>query len=149
MSSFDRPPDPGPPRWPRPPAATPAAWLDRPPSGARLTVAGLVLLRQRPGTAKGVVFVTLEDETGTVNVIVWRAVFERFRRAVIAARMMRVTGRVQREGAVIHLIAEEVEDISHWLDDLLQPEQSRAGDQPGSTYPDPRDPQGKRTPWMD
>lgn len=125
-------------RWPRSPDAVPAAWLDRPPNGARVTVAGLVLLRQRPGTAKGVIFVTLEDETGTCNVIVWRHVYERFRRAVIAGRLLRVTGRIQREGAVLHLLADQVEDISPMLDDLLRPERCRAGDQPETTYADAR-----------
>jgi DNA polymerase III alpha subunit len=116
--------------WPRPPACLPNGWLDRPVHGARVTVAGLVLVRQRPGTAKGVIFLTLEDETGIVNVIVWRAMYERFRRAVIAGRLLRVTGRLQREGAVIHVVAEEVEDISFMLDDLLRPEPARAADQP-------------------
>jgi error-prone DNA polymerase len=81
----------------------------------RVTVAGLVITRQRPGTASGVIFVTLEDETGVANVIVWPKVYERFRRAVIGGRLLRVTGRLQREGAVIHLIAETVEDLSHSL----------------------------------
>ena len=97
-----------------------AAQLDRPPSGARVTVAGLVILRQRPGTAKGVIFLTLEDETGVVNVIVWRKMYERFRRAVIAGRLLRVTGRLQREAGVTHVIAEEIEDISALLDRLLE-----------------------------
>lgn len=161
---FDRPsvPPPGRP-WPRPPAALPADWLDRPPGGARVTVAGLVLLRQRPGTAKGVIFVTLEDETGTVNVVVWKKVYDRFRRAVIASRLMRVTGRVQREGPITHVVAETVEDISDMLDRLLAEddragplvpppvpdprwtrhlvtEQARAADQPGRTCPDRRSP---------
>lgn len=110
-----------PPRWPLPPSCLPAAWLDRPPNKARVTVAGLVLVRQRPGTAKGVVFVTLEDETGVVNVIVWKSVFETFRRAVIAGRMLRVTGRLQRESGITHVVAEQVEDISALLDSLLEP----------------------------
>ncbi len=101
-----RQPDPYP--WPRPPACLPADMLDLPPQGARVTVAGLVILRQRPGTAKGVIFVTLEDETGVVNVIVWRKLYEQFRRAVIAGRMLRVTGRLQRENEVTHIIAEHV-----------------------------------------
>ena len=105
--------------WPRPPSAIPASLLYLPPQGARVTVAGLVILRQRPGTAKGVIFITLEDETGTVNVIVWRKMYERVRRAVIAGRMLRVTGRVQREGGVLHILSEEIEDISHMLDRLL------------------------------
>lgn len=108
--------------WPRPPAALVAARLGEPPQGARVTVAGLVILRQRPGTARGVVFLTLEDETGVVNVIVWRAVHERFRRAVIAGRLLRVTGRVQRAGGVVHVLAEEVEDVSALLDRLADPD---------------------------
>jgi len=80
--------------------------------GARVGVCGLVITRQRPGTASGVIFITLEDETGVCNVIVWPKVYERFRRAVIGGRLLRVRGRVQREGAVTHLIAEDVEDIS-------------------------------------
>ncbi len=105
--------------WPRPPSAVPAGYLDYPPNGARVTVAGLVILRQRPGTAKGVIFVTLEDETGVVNVIIWKKLYEAQRRTVIASRMMRVTGRMQREGGVTHVIAESVEDISALLDELL------------------------------
>ena len=108
--------------WPRPPAALPAERLDEPPAGARITVAGLVILRQRPGTAKGVIFLTLEDETGVINVVVWRALYERFRRAVIAGRLLRVAGRLQRENAVVHVVAEEIEDISPMLDRLLEPE---------------------------
>ena len=106
----------------RRPACRPADGLEAPPQGARVTVAGLVILRQRPGTAKGVVFVTLEDETGVVNVIVWRKIYERFRRAVIAGRLLRVTGRVQRAHSVTHVIAEEIEDISHMLDLLVSGE---------------------------
>jgi DNA polymerase III alpha subunit len=108
------------------------------PNTTRLTVAGLVLVRQRPGTAKGVIFLTLEDETGTCNVVVWKTVYERFRRAIIAGRLLRVTGRVQRQGPVTHLVAETVEDISPMLDALLSPQllpaldqtNARAGDQP-------------------
>ena len=97
-------------------------------------MAGLVLVRQRPGTAKGVIFVTLEDETGTANVVVWAQVYERFRRAVISGRLLRVTGRLQREAGVVHVVAENIEDLSHLLDRLLHPdfraEIARAGDQP-------------------
>ena len=105
--------------WPTPPAAIPSAMLILPPNGARVTVAGLVLVRQRPGTANGVIFITLEDETGVCNVIVWRKLYEIYRRAVISGRMLRITGRIQREGAVCHVIAEHVEDISFMLDELL------------------------------
>ncbi len=120
--------------WPRPPAALPAARLVEPPGGARVCVAGLVLVRQRPGTAKGVIFVTLEDETGTANVVVWASVFERFRRAVIAGRLLRVTGRLQREAGVVHVVAEQIEDLSPLLDRLLRSDFKsdgvRASDQP-------------------
>ena len=105
--------------WPRPPSCLRADQLDLPPVNARVAVAGLVILRQRPGTAKGVIFLTLEDETGVVNVIVWRHIYERFRRAVIAGRMLRVTGRMQRAHNVTHVLAEEIEDISAMLDQLL------------------------------
>jgi DNA-directed RNA polymerase len=109
-------------QWPKPPACTVAARLEVPPVNARLTVAGLVILRQRPGTAKGVIFLTLEDETGVVNIIVWRHIYERFRRAVIAGRLLRVTGRLQRAHGVTHVLAEDIEDISPLLDSLLSPE---------------------------
>ena len=106
--------------WPRPPAALPHDRLNQPPNGARVTVAGLVLVRQRPGTANGVIFITLEDETGISNIIVWRKIYERFRRAVISGRLLRVTGHLQRDGGVVHIIAEQVEDMSPLLDSLLQ-----------------------------
>ncbi len=118
---FDAPPN-GPPPWPRPPRACPHDQLRLVPGGARISVAGLVLVRQRPGTAKGVIFVTLEDETGVCNVVVWAKVFETYRRAIIAGRLLRVTGRLQREGGVVHLVAEQVEDLSLLLDRLVEPE---------------------------
>ena len=78
-----------------------------------------MILRQRPGTAKGVIFLTLEDETGAVNVIVWQHIYERFRRPVIAGRMLRITGRLQRVHDVTHILAEKIEDISYMLDHLI------------------------------
>ena len=125
-------PDAAPPDWPRPPRALPFCLLDRPPNGARVTVAGLVLVRQRPGTAKGVIFVTLEDETGTCNVVVWAKIYERFRRAVIAGRLLRVTGRIQREQEVVHVVAEHVEDISALLDTLLEPPVAKGAQEPAA-----------------
>ena len=104
----------------RPPRCLTAAELALPPSGARVAVAGLTVCRQRPGTAKGVIFLTLEDETGTANIIVWAKVFERYRRAVIAGRCLKVTGKLQREGEVIHVVAERVEDISALLDEIVE-----------------------------
>jgi DNA-directed RNA polymerase len=91
-----------------------------------VAVAGLVILRQRPGTAKGVIFLTLEDETGVVNIIVWRNIYERFRRAVVAGRMLRVTGRMQRAHEVTHVLAEQIEDISAMLDHLLSEDTGRS-----------------------
>lgn len=117
QKSTNRPAHTGP--WPRPPACLVARDLMLPPENARITVAGLVILRQRPGTAKGVIFLTLEDETGVVNVIVWRNIYETFRRAVIAGRMLRVTGRLQRAHSVTHVLAEKIEDLSPMLDALV------------------------------
>jgi len=108
-----------PPRLPRPPSATPNGWLTHVPNGARITVAGLVLVRQRPGTAKGVIFITLEDETGVCNVVCWKSLYEKYRRAVIAGRLLRVTGKMERQSGVEHIIAEHIEDISPLLDTLL------------------------------
>ena len=82
------------------------------PHGRRVRIAGLVTARQRPGSAKGVVFVTLEDETAIANAIVWPHVFEDFRRPVLRAQLMGVTGEIQKEDRVIHVISERVEDLT-------------------------------------
>lgn len=92
------------------------------PDRRHVRTAGIVITRQRPGTASGVIFVTLEDETGIANVIVWPKVYERFRRAVISGRLLRITGQLQREGSIIHLVARRIEDLSHLLDRLGQPD---------------------------
>ncbi|MGA2814961.1 MAG: error-prone DNA polymerase [Xanthobacteraceae bacterium] len=87
---------------------------------AFVTVAGLVLVRQRPGTAKGVIFMTLEDETDIANIIVWPKAFEKNRRTVMTARFLAVHGRLQRAGLVIHVVAESFVDLSAelpWLRD--------------------------------
>ncbi len=84
-------------------------------SGERVTVAGLVLVRQRPGTAKGVIFMTLEDEAGVANLIVWPKAFERLRAIVIGARFVAATGKLQNEAGVIHLIVERMEDLTPML----------------------------------
>jgi error-prone DNA polymerase len=80
--------------------------------GRWLEAAGLVLVRQRPGSAKGVMFITLEDETGIANLVVWVKVFERYRRIVLSAGMIGVYGRIQREGEVVHLVAHRLSDLS-------------------------------------
>jgi error-prone DNA polymerase len=97
---------------------TPARDLRERANGKRLTTAGLVLVRQRPGSANGVIFLTLEDETGVANVIVWPDTFKRFRKVVLTARLVRIRGKLQREGIVTHLIAERIEDLSDRLDAL-------------------------------
>jgi error-prone DNA polymerase len=89
--------------------------LTQAPNGRRLTIPGLVLVRQRPGSAKGVIFMTLEDEAGVANVIVWPRAFDRYRPAVLQGRLISVFGKLQREGAVIHVIADHIEDHSHLL----------------------------------
>jgi error-prone DNA polymerase len=105
-----------------------------------VTVAGVVLIRQRPGTAKGVVFLTLEDETGVANIIVWPKAFEKNRRKVMTARFLAVRGRLQRVGLVIHVVAETFVDLSAhlpWLregGDLFSPKFS-GGPLPNETPP--------------
>ncbi|MEP2927131.1 MAG: error-prone DNA polymerase [Bauldia litoralis] len=84
----------------------------------RVTVAGLVLVRQRPGTASGVIFMTIEDETDIANIIVWPKMFERFRPVVLGARLVAVTGRVQSESGVIHVVSEKLEDLTPMLSAL-------------------------------
>ncbi len=102
------------------PGLLPHAELLNAPLG-RASVCGLVITRQRPGTASGVIFLTLEDETGVCNVVVWPKVYEAFRRMVMGGRLLRVTGYLQREGIVVHLIAQQVEDLSYRLSDLGHP----------------------------
>ena len=84
-------------------------------NGARVAVAGVVLVRQRPGSAKGVVFMTLEDETGIANVVVWSKTLERFRRVVMGARLILVAGRIQRHEDIVHVVSGSLEDASDLL----------------------------------
>src|SRR3546814_11360933 len=107
------------------------------PANQRVAVAGLVLVRQQPGTASGVVFITLEDETGIANVIVWPRVFARFRRIAMGAGLIRVDGRMQREGAVIHVLADRLVDLSDRLWALV-PRAPQPGDY-GQAGPSPRE----------
>jgi error-prone DNA polymerase len=103
-----------------------AAMRDR----RRISVGGLVLVRQRPGTAKGVVFMTLEDETGIANVVVWRDCFEANRRLVMGGSFLIVHGQLQKQGEVIHLVAERFTDLSHRLFDMREDESGASGDPP-------------------
>ncbi|MCC2688839.1 MAG: polymerase alpha subunit [Rhizobiaceae bacterium] len=107
---------------------TPNKRLDSVRDGRRVTVAGLVLVRQRPGKGNAI-FLTLEDEEGVANIIVWQRSFERFRPVVMGSKLISVTGRLQSESGVIHIVAERMEDLTPWLNDLLErrPQQSRDG----------------------
>ncbi|VAW18806.1 Error-prone repair homolog of DNA polymerase III alpha subunit [hydrothermal vent metagenome] len=96
------------------------------PQNAHVRIAGLVLARQRPGTAKGVIFATLEDETGVANLIVWPRAFEKYRRIVLGARLLGVAGKVRREGLVIHVIADKLVDLTPALA-LLSEDYADAG----------------------
>ena len=122
-------------------------------------------MRQRPGTASGVIFITLEDETGVANLVVWPKMFERFRRVVLGAQLMVVRGPVQKEGLVIHVIAERLIDRSDLLRRLAETETDGSASRPrparsstppfqvplahadhvkSSGPPDPRDPGAQR-----
>ena len=105
---------------------TTCAELARTRDGRRVVVAGIVLVRQRPGSARGVTFITIEDETGVANLVVWAALFESQRRLILNASMLACHGRVQREGDVIHVIANRIEDLS----ELLRSVGERAEDRP-------------------
>src|SRR5687767_12262401 len=85
------------------------------PDGSRASTAGLVTCRQRPDTASGVIFVTLEDETGNVNVVVWRGLSERQKRELLGARLLAVQGVIERDGDVVHLVARRLTDYSRLL----------------------------------
>ena len=111
--------------------------------GRKVVVPGIVLVRQKPGSAKGVMFITIEDETGVANLVLWADRFERQRRLVLSAGMIACHGRVQREGEVIHVVTDHLEDLS----DLLRSVGER--DEPfpivhgrgdGATHPAGRDP---------
>jgi error-prone DNA polymerase len=114
--------------------------LDSIRDGKRVSMAGLVLIRQRPGSAKGVCFITLEDETGIANLVVWPDVFERQRRIVMGARLIAVHGIIQKDvdDGVIHLVARQLEDHTHMLrhlSDELMPSTLNQGDGGGSWRP--------------
>ncbi|MDW9959158.1 error-prone DNA polymerase [Sinorhizobium meliloti] len=95
-------------------------------TGRWVTVAGLVLVRQRPGSANGVIFMTIEDETGIANIIVWEKTFQKYRRQVMGSRLVKVRGRLQNQSGVIHVVADHLEDITPMLG-LLRREARRFG----------------------
>lgn len=97
---------------------TPTANLTQLKDGAFLRVAGLVLIRQRPGTASGICFVTIEDDTGTANLVIFRDLFDKCRREIVQSHLLMVEGKLQREGAVIHVISQRCYDVSGLLNTL-------------------------------
>jgi error-prone DNA polymerase len=109
-------------------SVVPAQALDSIAVNRRVSVAGLVLVRQQPGSAKGTIFMTIEDETGIANLIVWPAIYEAFRRVVLAGSLVVATGRLQREGLVVHLVVERLEDRGDVLRTLRT-----LDDRPGET----------------
>jgi error-prone DNA polymerase len=96
----------------------PAARLGKLGTGSAIRVAGLVITKQRPGTAGGVTFVTLEDETGCINLIVWKKIADEQRPVLLNARLMGVEGLLQIEGKVIHVVARTLFDHSELLGEL-------------------------------
>lgn len=88
--------------------------------GRLVKVAGLVLVRQRPGTAGGVCFITIEDETGFTNLVVFEGLFEKYRNEILQARLLGVEGKLQREGEVVHAIVRRCFDLTKLLDKLVQ-----------------------------
>jgi len=89
--------------------------IDKYPDGAQVRIAGLVLVRQRPGTATGICFITLEDETGNANLVVFRKRFDRYRKEIVQSRLLMVDGKVQREGEVTHVIVQRCSNLSSLL----------------------------------
>jgi error-prone DNA polymerase len=87
-------------------------------SDRMVKVAGLVLVRQRPGSAKGVIFATIEDETGVANLIVWPKAFEKYRTVILGSRCIGVRGRLQKEDGVIHVVVHHLEDLTPLLADI-------------------------------
>ena len=120
----------------------PCAALREMKDGARVHVAGIVLVRQRPG-AGNVTFITLEDQTGIANAIAWQRIFEAHRRIILASAMIGVRGRLQKEGKVIHLVTERIEDLTPLLAQvgaLDFPHRTGRGDGAKHSGYDPRDP---------
>jgi error-prone DNA polymerase len=127
-------------REPLGPKVTTCAGLSRLRDGSRVEVAGLVLIRQRPGKGN-VTFITLEDETGIANIILWQRKFEEQRRIVMSAAMISVKGQMQKEGEVIHVVADRLEDLTpllHRVGALDFPHRYAPADGGKGVPPDPR-----------
>jgi error-prone DNA polymerase len=127
---------------------SPTAALLKARDKSRIRVAGIVLVRQRPGTANGVMFMTIEDEAGIANLIIWPRLFERARRLILTTRMIACAGQVQREGDVIHVVAEKLEDLTPLLatisarGDPLETQAGRGDEAQHATSGDARDKAG-------
>jgi error-prone DNA polymerase len=112
-------------------------------NGAPVKVAGLVLVRQRPGTASGICFITIEDETGTANLVVFQSLFDKFRKEILGSRLLMVEGKLQREGEVIHVIVRSCHNLSGLLQAMTSVEEdqsslltlSRADEKDGDIFP--------------
>src|SRR5690606_12387592 len=114
--------------------------------GDIVKVSGLILVRQRPGTASGICFITLEDETGITNLVVFRQLFDKYRKEIIQSRLLMVEGKLEREGEVIHVIARRCFNISRLLQQLAPLETNEytlgnrsKADETTSKGPDTRD----------
>lgn len=120
------------------------------PDGKGVYTAGIVLVRQRPGSAKGVMFITIEDETGTSNLVIWPKLYEKQRRIVHSSGLMAVHGYIQREGEVVHLVAHELADLSAELasignrDAAFPVPQGRSNGTKAGGGPDPRETLGRK-----
>src|SRR5690606_27973507 len=104
---------------------TPTGALVEMKDGMYVKVCGMVTVRQRPGTAKGVLFVTIEDETGFANIVVWGKLFAQYRREILQSRLLMVEGKLQIEGEVIHVIGSRCFNLNKWLHALALPENGR------------------------
>ena len=91
----------------------PAAKLGEIKNGRLIKVCGLITVRQRPGTAKGVLFITIEDETGFANLVVWGTTYEKYKRVILQSRLLMVSGKLQIESGVIHVVVRSCQDLTH------------------------------------
>jgi error-prone DNA polymerase len=110
--------------------------------GTQLRIAGLVLVRQRPGTASGICFITIEDETGTANLVVFQSVFEKYRAEILQSRLLMVSGHLQKEGQVTHVVVRKIYNMSWLLQELTETDRkpevnilARADEKDGTIYP--------------
>jgi error-prone DNA polymerase len=118
--------------------------LDKAKHGDQVKVAGLILVRQRPGTASGICFITIEDETGSANLVVFQKLFDQYRKEIIQSRLLMVEGQLQREGEVIHVIVKRCHNFSKLLQRLVPLKNenpsldTRARSDETTSVPDPR-----------